>query len=137
MLANEILKLALVGSIPVCGEVLWTELLGLINQFFCVLALFESVLQVIVSNTTTSFVPDWMTALLTPFVLMGRGNEATRSGSLRMRWRSFGIASAGTLRHRPAVPTLGAGGLESTTRPTSHNDGGGSGTSEVRRGATR
>ena len=116
MLANEILKLALVGSIPVCGEVLWAELLGLINQFFCVVALFESVLQVIVSSNTTSFLPDWMTALLTPVVLMVR-NEMPRSGSLQRSRRS-------------------SDGLESTAPSTSHTDGDGSSTSEVRRGAT-
>ena len=119
MLANEITKLALVGSIPVCGEVLWTELFSLTNTVFCVLSLFESVLLVVVRSTTASFLPAWMAAPLTPIVLMGR-NEAT--GSLRRSRRS-------------------SGGLESTeestTLPTSHNDEGGSGTSEVRRGATR
>jgi len=74
VLANEISKLALVGSIPVCGESLWTELFSLTNTVFCVVALFESVLQVIVSNNTTaSFLPGWFWFLLSPIVLMIKG----------------------------------------------------------------
>ena len=74
VLANEISKLALVGSIPVCGESLWTELFSLTNTVFCVVALFESVLQVIVSNNTTaSFLPAWFWFLLSPIILMIKG----------------------------------------------------------------
>ena len=74
VLANEISKIALVGSIPVCGETLWTELFSLTNTVFCVLSLFESVLQVIVSNNTTaSFFPTWFVFLLSPIFLMIKG----------------------------------------------------------------
>ena len=74
VLANEISKIALVGSIPVCGETLWTELFSLTNTVFCVLSLFESVLQVIVSNNTTaSFLPGWFWFLLSPIFLMIKG----------------------------------------------------------------
>ena len=120
MLANEISKIVLIGSIPVCGEALWTEIFTLTNTVFCVVSLFESVLVTIVSNNTISFRPDWMTALLTSIVPMAR-NETTKPGSPRMRSGSLG-------RSRLYA--------ERTTPPTFHTDGSGSSTSEVRRGTT-
>ena len=113
VLANEISKLVLVGSIPVCGEALWTEIFSLTNTVFCVVALFESVLQVIVSNTTTSLIPGWMTALLAPiFLIRGKKkvdrNENARTSSLRRARRARQAAD------------------KSTIPRTSHNSGDGS-----------
>jgi len=74
VLANEISKLALVGAIPVCGESLWTDLFSTTNTLFCVVALVESVLQVIVcNNTTDSFLPAWFWFFVSPVLLLIKG----------------------------------------------------------------
>ena len=60
VLASELMKIVLVGVLPVCGETVWIELFSQVNSFFCIFALIESVVQTVVEYThESSFLPEW------------------------------------------------------------------------------
>ena len=103
VLANEISKLALVGAIPVCGESLWTDLFSTTNTLFCVVALVESVLQVIVcNNTTDSFLPAWFWFFLSPVLLLIKGFSPTRRRETEVVSKSGDGARGGRVLKRRA-----------------------------------
>ena len=86
-----------------CGESLWTELFSTTNTLFCVVALVESVLQVIVChNTTDSFLPAWFWFFLSPVLLLIKGFSPTRRRETEVVSKSGDGARGGRVLKRRA-----------------------------------
>jgi len=90
LLAVEVTKIVTNGLLPICGEMLWVELLLLINEIFCVLALLESALAVCVAYRGLGTVEEemaenidwWAKRIVFPTYLLTLGIVYSLAGKL-------------------------------------------------------
>ena len=61
----QVMKIVVAAFVPTCGELLWSDLFCFANEWFCFLALFESIL--VISLTFCEYetlLPPWLSSLV-------------------------------------------------------------------------
>ena len=124
VLANEVTKITIFHMVPVCGEVLWTDIFGITNTIFCVVSLFESLAQVILSHNSTEYLlPEWaMLFFFTPLLRTAKALSArlqrrcskAATGAERQRTKSVDMrrsASEPPKVRRSFTPLMSPGSL--------------------------
>ena len=100
----EVMKVVVAAFVPTCGELLWSDLFNFVNEWFCFVALFETifVLYLYNHNEHTLFIPDWMTKLLGWEKKAQVAGDASNNNSYALRGVPI-IPSRGMLTHPLAL----------------------------------